>query len=370
MITNKLPAAKAAYVDSYLRRASLGLLTTPEFQLKLLEGAIKGKKIFDTLWDNNYEVQQQLLWHEISQEVEVWQNEGNLEMLLTRGRRLAVKLKEEKALHVRALKIYCQILEISRRKNLADSQQFLAVEWGEPEHSIREGKSSVLSIHADPSARMYEYPVSFDYWDDCKIASEEERGCSMSTEIDEATQPGSVQWSKKKQQRLAKPGIGDLGWDGLKIKLIQENEDEVKYEDGRRLTVDSFKGDFHEPIQWKVGDKTCTALNVNDIRSKNKVMIEGPFEKRRMAYRWKHYYGFLTAKGVLIYFGQEKNNEIDFKKAVDFRGNSITVSKDDQLRFTVYAAGRNWLLRFATKKEFSDWHAAIKIFSRSLPNSP
>jgi len=95
--------------------------------------------------------------------------------------------------------------------------------------------------------------------------------------------------------------------------------------------------------------------------------MEGPFEKkrkRRVAYRWKHYYGFLIASGMLLYFGQDKNKKIDFKKAVDFRENSVTVSKDDRLRLDVYAQGRNWLLKFAMQKEISDWHDAIKQFSR------
>jgi len=151
------------------------------------------------------------------------------------------------------------------------------------------------------------------------------------------------------------------------VDLIDEKEDEIKFDISRRLSVETFKGDFVKPIQWKVNNETYTASSVNEIRSKHKVLMEGPFEKRRkrrVAYRWKQYYGFLIASGVLLYFGQEKNKEINFKKAADFRENSMTVSRDDHLRLEVYSKGRNWLLKFAMPKEISAWQDAIKQFSR------
>jgi len=381
---------KTAFIDVYVpqRKGSLGLLTSPEFELKLLEGASKGKKIFDTLWDNAYNVQQQLLWHEISQEVEVWEKKGNLDLLLARGRQLAVKFKDlkddEKSYHLRALQIYCHFLEVSRRKSRQKPRRetlslltlrpdpFATGDSLQGEPSIepsynREGKRSALGScfdSIDEKSRTVETPIPRESLDDYKRPSGDERGRIMSIEIDEASQPGSLQWSKKKQRLANKNLLDPFGWDDVQIDLMDEHEDEVKSQCGRRLTAETFEGDFEEPIEWKVDNQTYFAKNVKDIRSKYNVQVEGPFEKRRMAYRWKHYYGFLTSGGMLIYFGQEKNKPIDFKKAVDFRQNSITVLNDNKLRFNVHSAGRNWLLKFNTPKEFSDWHKAIKKFSR------
>jgi len=404
MTTNKTPTVKTAYV-------SLELLTSPEFQLKLLEGATKGKKVFDTFWDNDYTYQQKLLWDSISKEVHIWETEGNLDLLIYRGRQLAAKLKDEGALHQQALQIYLNILEISRRKSRKEnsnkpqdtlttpvtdfnkSESSLSILTlrpdpfatgadslqGEPsiEQSYKgEGKRSIWGSHAeslpDKSTTSYQCQIAPEPYDDCKIASDEERSRErsryISIEIDEASQPGSVKWSKKRKENEIR--ISNLRSDSIgfpMVDLIDEKEDEIKFDIGRRLSVETFKGDFVKPIQWKVNNETHTASSVNEIRSKHKVLMEGPFEKRRkrrVGYRWKHYYGFLIASGVLLYFGQEKNNEIDFKKAVDFRENSMTVSKDDDLRLDVYSQGRNWLLKFAMQKEISDWHDAIKQFSR------
>jgi len=395
MTTNKTPT-------------SLELLTSAEFQLKLLEGATKGRKVFDTLWDNDYNNEQKLLWHTISKEVNIWETEGNLDSLIYRGRQLAVKLKFEEALRDRALQIYLCILEINRRKSRDENsdktqdnlvtpisdfnkseprlslfslhQDHFAIGidslQGEPsmEQSYKgEEKWSIWGSHAsllDKSDKSMTYQCQFspELNDDRKIASDGERSRFTSIELDMETQPGSKLWSKKLENRKQRGQSDSLDF---AIELIDEKEDEIIIHVGRRLSVESFKGDFAEPIQWKLNDKTYTASSVNEIRSKHNVLIEGPFKKRRqrrVAYRWKRYYGFLIASGVLIYFGQEKNEEIDFKKGVDLRKNSMTVSKDDHLRLDVYAEGRNWLLKFATTKEISNWHDAIKQFSRCLPN--
>lgn len=402
MKKNKTPTVKTAYVP-------LELLTSPEFQLKLLEGATKGKKVFDTFWDDDYNNQQKLLWDSISKEVHIWETEGNLDLLIYRGRQLAAKLKDEEgALRHKALQIYLNILEISRRKSRKENYKnqdnlatpisdfnksesplsLLALRpeqfatgidslQGEPsmEPSYKgEGKRSIWGSHAESlpdksdKSMTYQCQIMPESYDDCKIPSDDERSRFISIELDMETQPGSKQWSKKKENRKQRGRSDSLGFT---VELIDEKDDEIQFDLGRRLSVEIFKGDFAEPIQWKLNNETHTASSVDEIRSKHNVLMEGPFEKRRkrrVAYRWKHYYGFLIASGVLIYFGQEKNKEIDFKKAVDFRENTLTVSKDDQLRLYVYSEGRNWHLKFATTKEISDWHDAIKQFSRCPVN--
>jgi len=237
MTTNKTPTVKTAYV-------SLELLTTPEFQLKLLEGATKGKKVFDTFWDEDYNSHQKLLWDTISKEVHKWETEGNLDLLIYRGRQLAANLKDEGALKHRALQIYLNILEMSRRKSRKENsnkpQDTLATPVSEIHKSesplslltlrpdpfatgpdslqgetsteqsyIGEGKLSIWGSHAesivDKSTPSYWCQIAPEPYDDCKITSEEERSRErtryFSIEIDEASQPGSVKWSKKKERK-------------------------------------------------------------------------------------------------------------------------------------------------------------------------
>jgi len=372
---------KTTIVEVYVpqRKESLGLFTSPEFELKLLEGALKGKKTFNAIWNRKaWNVQQQLLWYEISQEVEVWEKNRSVDLLLARGRKLEVKLKnlknENDRLHSRALKLCNQCQEISQTSKPNSLSLF----------TLRPGKvDSVGSLQGEPSesvrgshaespekSRSWEYPTLRESNEDCKIQSEDERDRIYTTEIDQASQPGSVQWSRKKEQLRAKKNLSDpSGW--VQIDILDGTEDEIKYDTGKRPSVDLFKGNFEKPIQWKIGDQTYSASSIDEIRSKHDVQVEGHFEKRKRTWGWKNYYGFLIASGVLLYFElfeQEKRNEIVFKKAVDFLGNSITVSKEDQLRFNVYSAGRNWPLKFATQKEFSDWYAAAKEFSRCPAN--
>lgn len=374
------------------RKESLGLITSPEFELKLLEGALKGKKTFNAFWNPKaWNVQQQLLWYEISQEVDEWEKNGNVDLLLTRGRKLKVKLKwiknEGDGLNSRALKLCNQFLENSQTSK-PDSHSLFTLRRGkfgsvgslQGEPSVqsvepcnnREGKQSVRGSWAESpeQSRSWEYPNARESNEDCKIQSEDERDRIYTTEIDLASQPGSVQWSTKKEQVRAQKSLSDpSGW--LQIDILDGNEDEIKNDSGKRPSVDLFKGNFEKPIQWKIEDKTYSASSIDELRSKYDVQVEGHFEKRKRTWGWKNYYGFLIASGVLLYFElfeQEKKKEIVFKKAVDFLGNSITFSKEDQLRFNVYSAGRNWPLKFATQKEFSDWYAAVKEFSRCPAN--
>jgi len=376
------------------------VLTSPEFELKLLEVATKGKKVFDKVLDSGYNPHQKRLYYDIWKEVQIWETEGNLDLLVSRVRQLVIKLKYDEALHRRSLHIYINILEICRRESRKESsnkpestratrvseihksESPLSVSFatgpyslqGEPslEQSYKGERRSIWGSHAeslpDKSATTYHCHIAPEPYDEFKIASDEERSRYISIEIDEATQPGSVKWSKKRKENeiwISNQRSDSLGFP--MVDLIDEEEDEIKFNIGRRLSVRTFKGNFVKPIKWKVNNEIYTASSVNEIRSKYKVLMEGPFKKKKkrcVAYRWKHYYGFLIASGVLLYFGQEKNNEIDFKKAVDFRENSMTVSKDDDLRLDVYSQGRNWLLKFAMQKEISDWHDAIKQFSR------
>jgi len=391
-------AERAVYVPQ--RKGSLGLLTSPEFQLQLLEGAAKGRKVFDTYWHDDYDVEKQLLWHEISQEIEIWEKKGNLDLLIFRGRQLAVKLKDhEEGLHLRALKIYCKFLEFSSAKHcnfkakgtpsessvdlekLSFSPAYLEANKAESNSSLARGdplqgepsfEPDNLEGKMDRGSRAESQPEErlnhHEFFEDHKFQSENERGRLMSiSDLDEENQPGSVKWHKKESANRNKDD--PLGWEELKIELIND-EDEIKNSPatGNRLSVENFKGDFRETIKWTDGNKTYQASSVKDIRKNHCVQIEGSFKKRCMTYRWKNYYGFITRSGLLIYFGLEKNKDLVFKRAVDFRENSITDIKESQYMFNVYAAGRNWLMKFAKHKEFRNWQKTIRRFSRRPPD--
>jgi len=393
---SKCSAARAVYVPQ--RKGSLGLDTSPEFHLQLLEGAAKGRKVFNTHWDDDYNVEKQLLWHEISQEVEIWEKEGSLDLLIFRGRQLAVKLKDQgEGLHLRALKVYCKFLEISSAKHcnfkpkgtpkersidlekFSFNPSYLEANKAESFSSIARGdplqgepsffEPDNLEGKMDRGSRAESQPEDRLYHDDHKFKRENERSRLMSiSDLDEENQPGSVKWHKK----VSAHGNKDdpLGWEELKIELVNDEKDEVKNSPaiGNRLSVENFKGDFRETIKWTDGNKTYQASNVKDIRKNHCIQIEGSFKKRCMTYRWKNYYGFITRSGLLIYFGLEKNNDLTFKRAVDFQENSITDIKESQYMFNVNAAGRNWLMKFANEKDFSNWQKTIRRFSRPPPD--
>jgi len=383
MESNRKANMKTTFVEAYTpqrkRKESLGLMTSPEFELKLLEGALKGKKTFDAFRRNRkaWSVQQQVLWYEISDDVKEWRKNRKVDLVLARARKLEKKLKtlknEDDGLHSRALKLCNQFQEIQTPK--LDSLSLFTLRpgkfdsagslQGEPSESVRGSNAE-----SPEKSRSWEYPNAKESNEDCKIQSEDERDRIYTTEIDQASQPGSVQWSRKKEQLRAEKKLSDpSGW--VQIDILDGTDDEIKYDTGKRPSVDLFKGNFEKPIQWKIGDQTYSASSIDEIRAKYDVQVEGHFEKRKRTWGWKNYYGFLIASGMLLYFELfelEKRKEIVFKKSVDFLGNSITSSKEDQLRFNVYSAGRNWPLKFATQKEFSDWYAAVKEFSRCPAN--
>jgi len=107
------------------RRTSLGLLTSTSFELGLLEVAVKGKKAFETLWNKeriNYNVNEQVMFLEILQEIKLWEKDGSSKLLLERARNLVVRIKDHnKSLHNRALVVYRDFLNLSLSR---DSVEF------------------------------------------------------------------------------------------------------------------------------------------------------------------------------------------------------------------------------------------------------
>jgi len=103
-------------LSSPVREASLGLQTPASFEVKLLEAAVKGKMAFENLWEKNkqrYDINKQVMWHEILQDVELWESKGDLSLLLLRARKLVVRLKSNEEMRARALVIYLDFLKFT-----------------------------------------------------------------------------------------------------------------------------------------------------------------------------------------------------------------------------------------------------------------
>jgi len=98
------------------RGTSLGLLTPTSFELQLLEVALKGKTMFETQWDEkcaNYDIDMQVMCHEILLEIDVWEKNGSVKPLQERARDLVVKMKDT-SLHSRAMVVYRDFLDLGR----------------------------------------------------------------------------------------------------------------------------------------------------------------------------------------------------------------------------------------------------------------
>jgi len=101
------------YYHSYTlpeRVKSLGLQTPISFELKLLEAAVKGRKIFESTWNEKATIYEQVMFLEILQEINVWEKDGCCKLLQDRARNLVVRLKAHKNLHQKALVVYRDFL--------------------------------------------------------------------------------------------------------------------------------------------------------------------------------------------------------------------------------------------------------------------
>jgi len=91
------------------RVKSLGLQTPISFELKLLEAAVKGRKVFESTWNEEATIYEQVMFLEILQEILLWEKDGCCKLLQDRARNLVVRLKDHK-LHRQALVVYRDFL--------------------------------------------------------------------------------------------------------------------------------------------------------------------------------------------------------------------------------------------------------------------
>jgi len=185
---------------------------------------------------------------------------------------------------------------------------------------------------------------------------------------DEDSNPGSVKWC----QQLKKSSSEDDSY------LKNHFDEKVREQRSSRVNVlskvvehkpigivlDEFPGgDFQKKITWKLDNILHTALNIKDLKTKHDIVIQSAFEKRCTGFRWRGYYGFLLNTGMLVYFRKDKKKGMLFKKAADFRNNTVTIPNNKQFRMNVFTNECNWPLRFATRERLYIWFDAIKGFS-------
>jgi len=377
---------KTTYVDLFAlkpierkTRKSLGLKVSPVFQLRLLEGAAKGKRALKTFRDDDLTIPQQVLWHEVLRDVEIWEETGSVEPLIERVGKLSQQLEErDQDLSERATRV-CSSFSDSKKyqekppllldidstslllsPTLRDGPQDLP---GEPTYSDEKISESQSCVDIDYDQEMLARSTSFDHskW---KLNFERDRLLSKG----EDSQPGSVKWCLL----LKKSSSED------ESKLKNHFDEKVREQKSSRLNVlskvvehkpagivlDEFQGeDFQKKITWKLDNIVHTAFNIKDLKAKHDILIQSAFEKRCKGFRWHGYYGFLLNTGVLIYFRKKRKRGMLFKKAADLRNNTVTLPNNEHFRMNVFTNERNWPLRFATRERLDIWIDAINGFS-------
>jgi len=92
------------------RGASLGLQTSASYELQLMEVAVRGGKVFENTWNERATIDEQVMFLEILQEIQLWEKAECNALLVERARNLVVRMKDNKSFHRRALVVYRDIL--------------------------------------------------------------------------------------------------------------------------------------------------------------------------------------------------------------------------------------------------------------------
>jgi len=92
------------------RGTSLGLQTSASYELQLLEAAVRGRKVFENNWNEQATIDEQVMFLEILEEIQLQEKAGCNNLLLERSRNLVVRMKDQRCFHQRALVVYRDIL--------------------------------------------------------------------------------------------------------------------------------------------------------------------------------------------------------------------------------------------------------------------
>jgi len=92
------------------RGTCLGLQTSDSYELLLLEVACRGRKVFESSWNQKATIDEQVMFLEILEEIQLWEKAGCNNLLVERARKLVVRMKDHGSFHQRALVVYRDIL--------------------------------------------------------------------------------------------------------------------------------------------------------------------------------------------------------------------------------------------------------------------
>jgi len=324
------------------RRKSLGLQTCASFELQLLEVAVRGRKVYENSWNDQATIDEQVMFLEILEEIQLWEKIGCNKLLVERARNLVVRLKDPRSFHQRALVVYRDILCSSSSPTGTISSLQQREEWGTdppgslvPYRNTESSYSQTLTLDEkfdevmnlefpdsddDESSMSIEFYLRATQGEPGRISREQtEKFSEVSVErlsifkkptmIDHFT-PGELSetisnaenfWDEDSTINLENRYIpcmqlclGDESPPELVLKktIEQKESKEFSDRDGADEKIDmvdvqapqllgSFpERDFKFPIWWTVDGVTYRAKSIADLRSKHNVLIEGAFRKR------------------------------------------------------------------------------------------
>merc|ERR1719320_1903031 len=347
--------------------------------------------------------------HEIHGEILIWEKEGDIKFLEHRARSLAVRVKEDKTLHDMALRVYRDILDISRHRESTDdydsTSQLRVPDSSEPNSSlVRDSRELTISPEMPPIDEKFDKFLSIELPTTLEEESStpkesalkiyqgepgEQSVNSLSCEIlsigDVSGEASlfEVPAEEEGTTRGAYPGGTTEHSDGEDSNRPRSNRNgaESKEQDGRdsaelkislpdeepTQVLGNFPGkDFKSPIQWTIDRISHNATNIADLRNKYNIVIEGEFRKRCRSHKWQKYYGFFFDTGVMIYFRKG-----EYKKVVDFRQSKVSVLGGKPSRLSIEdvyvdSSETDWLLKFDRDEHFQSWYDTIRKFSIGL----
>jgi len=405
--------------NSPQRRTSLGLLTPTSFELRLLEVAVKGKKAFEALWNQEsgtYGVNEQVMYLEIFGEVKLWERDGDSKYLLERARNQVVRIKDQKSLHDRALVVYRDFLNLSLSRDSREFNQSRARESKDCATTQLRGDNTINRSSQIFQGEMKLDEQSLKYCgepleegspsgkDTCSRSPQGEPSASSSCEIisifgdiscsssifdnpNEDATPGARPSERvssevilradkhegedsmpsleiknnSKDEPIPQPGAKTSSASVL-VEIPSENDAELKIDSEKEVpqVLQKLEDDFNIRIWWTVDKVSYKEKSIADLRSNHNILIEGSFRKRCRSRRWRNYYGFFLDMGVVVYFRKGS-----FKKFADLRNSTPTAPKDKPCRLDIRnviiaSKANSWLLRFESARHRDTWYETVE----------
>jgi len=378
---------------------SLRLGISAEFEVNLLEIALKGKNAFETFKDiegADWDTRKLEMWNEISQDIEHYEKNGNLKRLEERGKDLVTRIeKSDSNLYKRVTVVYNNILErkLSQENLDVNFEKMLNTELPALEESKIDGLSPMimvppgridgLSIFDSPLAKSKEV-IKFPNVSKTSTAHNFTEKHSLGTKsrlsketvfvvpwiLDDDLGAGSNNENTQRDMDNAKQLRCYWKKDNLEEVLnIEYDDDDLKvhYEAEKMVLGEFPEPDFKAIVEWTVGQQTFKVNTIAELRRKHNVLIEGDFRKRCKGLKWREYFGFFMDNGTMIYF-----RDGNFKKVADFRESTISKMDDKYSRLTIEGVNvdnsklRDWLLEFKDVETLVFWYRKFKRFCKGI----